>query len=128
MVRLIKQLLIRVLTEGVPQIDCRQPLSGQCLISLINTGILIRWERNVQMWAGRMAAGFGIFMCAVLSILASWADKGENYSAWIIFCTIYGSMELMMFLKLRNKWDLILAVIEIGGGILFFIAYLKELF
>ena len=76
-------------------------------------------ERNVQMWAGRMAAGFGIFMCAVLSILASWADKGENYSAWIIFCTIYGSMELMMFLKLRNKWDLILAVIEIGGGILF---------
>ena len=79
-------------------------------------------ERNVQMWAGRMAAGFGIFMCAVLSILASWADKGENYSAWIIFCTIYGSMELMMFLKLRNKWDLILAVIEIGGGILFFIA------
>lgn len=85
-------------------------------------------ERNVQMWAGRMAAGFGIFMCAVLSILASWADKGENYSAWIIFCMIYGSMELMMFLKLRNKWDLILAVIEIGGGILFFIAYLKELF
>lgn len=86
-------------------------------------------EKEVNAKAGFWGAKIGVFISALILFLNTViANQSINYDGWAIYCSILGTMELIIGIKLQKKFNLICGIIILLSGVINFALYVKNLF
>lgn len=84
-------------------------------------------ELDVKYQAGRYASGVGALVCCIISFLSSTIANVMLYSPWIIYFSILGTQWSVRFIKLKQKSDLILALLFLSLTVLAFLGFINRL-
>ncbi len=79
-------------------------------------------ELEANRYAAAIASSVGVFICALISLLASTIADIMLYSPWAIYFSMMGATWLVKAIKLKKKSDwilgvmfLILSILALGG-------------
>ncbi len=84
-------------------------------------------ELEANRYAAGIAGSVGVFICALISLLASTIANIMLYSPWAIYFSMMGATWLVKAIKLKKISNLIVAALFVILAILAFIGLIERL-
>ena len=84
-------------------------------------------EMSVLASAGKLAARVGMLMCCVIAVLEVLFTDRINYASWMIYFSILGTLFIYKYIKLKNRHELICALLYCAIFIMFTVLFIINL-
>ncbi len=84
-------------------------------------------ELEANRYAGNIAGSVGVFICALISLLASTIADIMLYSPWVIYSSMMGANWLVKAIKQKKKSNFLIAALFVILAVLAFVGLIKRL-
>ncbi len=84
-------------------------------------------ELEANRYSGSIASSVGVFICALISLLASTIADIMLYSPWAIYFSMMSANWLVKAIKLKRKSNWIVAVVFVILTVLAFVGLIERL-
>lgn len=85
------------------------------------------FEKQVLEKAGKRSSQVGMLACCAVAAASAAVTGRVSYSCWVIYFAIHASLFWTKYRSLRERHELILAVVSTLAGLLFTALFLLEL-
>lgn len=85
------------------------------------------YERQVLEKAGKLAAQVGMVVCCIIAMTSVLVTERVNSACWVIYFSIYATLFWAKYRHLKNRHELMLAVISTAVGLLFAGLFIREM-
>lgn len=85
------------------------------------------YERQVLEKAGKLAAQVGMVVCCIIAMTSVLVTERVNSACWVIYFSIYATLFWTKYRHLKNRHELMLAVISTAVGLLFAGLFIREM-
>lgn len=85
------------------------------------------YERQVLEKAGKLAAQVGMVVCCIIAMASVLVTERVNSACWVIYFSIYATLFWTKYRHLKNRHELMLAVISTVVGLLFLGLFIREM-
>ena len=85
------------------------------------------YERQVLEKAGKLAAQVGMVVCCIIAMTSVLVTERVNNACWVIYFSIYATLFWTKYRHLKNRHELMLAVISTAVGLLFAGLFIREM-
>lgn len=85
------------------------------------------YEKQVLEKAGKLAAQVGLLVCCIIAAASVLVTERVNSACWIIYFSIYATLFWTKYRHLKNRHELMLAVISTVVGLLFLGLFIREM-
>ena len=85
------------------------------------------YERQVLEKAGKLAAQVGMVVCCIIAMTSVLVTERVNNACWVIYFSIYATLFWTKYRHLKNRHELMLAVISTAVGLLFAGLFFREM-
>lgn len=85
------------------------------------------YEKQVLEKAGKLAAQVGLLVCCIIAAASVLVTERVNSACWVIYFSIYATLFWTKYRHLKNRHELMLAVISTVVGLLFLGLFIREM-
>lgn len=85
------------------------------------------YERQVLEKAGKLAAQVGMVVCCIIAMTSVLVTERVNSACWVIYFSIYATLFWTKYRHLKNRHELMLAVISTAVCLLFAGLFIREM-
>lgn len=85
------------------------------------------YEKQVLEKAGKLAAQVGMVACCIIAMTSVLVTERVNSACWVIYFSIYATLFWTKYRHLKNRHELMLAVISTMVGLLFLGLFIREM-
>ena len=85
------------------------------------------FEKQVLEKAGKLAAQAGLLACCIIAAASVAVTERPNNACWVIYFSIYATLFWTKYRHLKNRHELMLAVISTAVGLLFLALFVVDM-